>query len=95
MAIVVETLVPRATRDQAEQLDARIGAAIKQMGGPPDGLMAHFARPAGEGFLICNVWRSETEMKPFYDDVVLPGLADAGLVPDESHVAPVWSFARP
>jgi hypothetical protein len=34
-------------------------------------------------------------MKPFYDDVILPRLADAGLLPDESEVAPVWVFARP
>jgi hypothetical protein len=95
MAIVVETLVPRATRDQAELFDASIEEAMGQMGGPPDGLMVHFTRPAGEGFLLCNVWRSEAEMTQFYDDVILPRLADAGLVPDKSDVAPVWVFARP
>jgi len=34
-------------------------------------------------------------MRPFYDDVILPRLADAGLEPEESVVAPVWAFARP
>ena len=91
MAIVVETLVPRATRDHAGEFDASSEVAMMLMGGPPPGLMVHFARPAGEGFLLRDVWRSETEMRPFYDDVILPKLPDAGLVPEESHLAPVWS----
>ena len=95
MAIVVDTLVRQASRDQAEKFDASIEAAMTQMGGPPEGLMVHFTRPAGGGFLLCNVWRSATEMKPFFDEVILPRLADAGLTPEEPLVAPVWVFARP
>ena len=95
MAIVVETLVTLASKDQADQFDASIERAMMQMGGPPAGLMVHFARPSGEGFQLFNVWRSEAEMKPFFDDVILPRLADAGLTPEEPLVAPVWVFARP
>ena len=95
MAIVVEMLVPVASKDQADQFDASIEQAMMRMGGPPAGLMVHFARPSGEGFQLFNVWRSEGEMKPFYDEVILPRLADAGLTPEEPLVAPVWVFARP
>ena len=64
-------------------------------GGPPAGLMLHLTRPQGEGFMLINVWRSEAEMRPFYDDVVLPQLAEVGLAHEESKVSPVWAFARP
>jgi hypothetical protein len=57
--------------------------------------MAHLVRPSGDGFLICNVWRSAEDMHSFYDAVLLPLLATAGLVCEEPTVSPVWSFARP
>ena len=95
MAIVVETLVPRGPRAVAERFDAGIERAMMQRGGPPAGLMLHLTRPHGEGFLLINVWRSEDEMRPFYDDVVLPQLAEVGLDHEESVVSPVWAFARP
>jgi hypothetical protein len=95
MAIVVETPVPQASKDVADRFNESIEAAMMQMGGPPAGLMVHFTRPAGDGFLLCNVWRSEAEMQPFHHDVVLPRLAYAGLTPEESLVSPVWVFARP
>ena len=95
MAIVVETLVPRATRAEAEQFDASIEASMMELGGPPPGLMVHFARPDGDGFLLSNVWRNESDMRPFYDDVVLPRLAEAGLQHEESKIFPVWVLARP
>jgi hypothetical protein len=41
-------------------------------------------RPDGDGFLLSNVWRSESDMRPFYDDVALPRLAEAGLQHEES-----------
>jgi hypothetical protein len=95
MAIVVETVVPHGPRAQAERFDAAIESAMAERGGPPDGLMVHLTRPRGEGFVLINVWRSEAEMRPYYDDVVLPQLASAGLEPEESEVFPVWTFARP
>lgn len=66
-----------------------------QLGGPPIGLMAHIAHPSGDGFVLCDVWRSEPEMRSFYDEVVLPKLAEAGLEPRDPVISPVWSFARP
>lgn len=95
MAVVAETLVPRASKAEVDRFDAGIEEAMATMGGPPAGLMAHFERPSGDGFLICNVWRTEAEMRSFYDKVLLPKLAEVGLEADESLVAPVWSFARP
>jgi hypothetical protein len=72
-----------------------VNSAIMQLGGPPAGLMAHIAHPSGDGFVLCEVWRSEAEMRSFYDEVVLPELAEAGLEPQEPVISPVWSFARP
>ena len=95
MAIVVETLIPRASKAEAERFDERIEDAMMQMGGPPAGLMVHYTRPAGDGFLLCNVWRTDADMRQFYDGVILPGLADAGLESEEPLIAPVWVFARP
>ena len=57
--------------------------------------MLHLTRSPGDGFLLINVWRSEAEMRPFYDDVILPQLAEVGLAHEESKVSPVWAFARP
>lgn len=95
MAIVVQTLVPSASQADADRLDQLVNAAIAQRGGPPAGLMAHIGHPSGAGFVICDVWRSEGEMRSFYDEVVLPALAEAGLERADPVVSPVWSFARP
>ncbi len=95
MAIVVETFVPQASRAQAEKFDATVEAAMMQQGGPPAGLMVHLTRPVGDGFVLTNIWRNETEMRQFYADVVLPNLAAGALEHEESIVSPVWTFARP
>ena len=95
MAIVVEMLVPRASRDVADQFDAGVEQAMMRRGGPPAGLLVHYARPEGDGFVLCNVWRSEAEMRSFFEDVILPGLAQRGLEPSQPIVSPVWVFARP
>ena len=95
MAVVVQTLVSHASKDDADRFDQAMGVAMEQMGGPPAGLMAHIAHPSGDGFVLCNVWRSEAEMRSFYDEVVLPKLAETGLEAAGPVVSPVWSFARP
>lgn len=95
MAIVVETLVRTATKIEAEHFDAVVESGIMRSGGPPSGLMVHFTRPEGDGFLMVNVWRSKEDMEPFFDDIVRPALGQAGLAGDPSVVAPVWVFARP
>ena len=95
MAIVVETLVRRASKDDADRLDDSVNAAIGEMGGPPAGLMVHLTRPEGDGFLLSEVWRTEADMRSFYEDVILPKLADAGLEPLEPVISPVWVLADP
>lgn len=95
MAIMVETLVPVASRADADRLSDAIEASMVERGGPPQGLMAHFAGPLGDGFRICDVWATEAPMRVFYEEVVLPQLAAAGLAHEKSVVSPVWSFARP
>jgi hypothetical protein len=95
MAIVVETVVPRASRAEAEQFDADVEAAMIEQGGPPAGLMVHFMHPVGDGFVLRNVWRGREEMQRFYDAVILPRLAAAALDHEEPTVSEVWTFARP
>ena len=95
MAILAETRVRRASPEQADALDASVEAAMMEAGGPPAGLMVHFHAPQGEGFRLCNIWRTEAEMDAFYRDVIRPKLAAAGLEADDTEVSPVWGFARP
>lgn len=95
MTIVVELLVPQASRAEADEFDAAMERAMMERGGPPAGLMMHLARPDGDGVLLVNVWRTEAEMSAYYDEVILPRLADAGLEAAAPTVSPVWTFARP
>ena len=95
MAVVGELRVASGAQSDHEALDAVVSAAMDRAGGPPVGLMAHMVRPDGEGFVIIGVWRSESEMRRFYESVVLPGLDQLRLVPGESTVWPLWGFAAP
>ena len=95
MAIVVEILVPGASREEADRFDATMSDAMDQGDGPPDGLMVHLCKPVGEGFALVNVWRNEADAQPFLDGVILPKLAAAGLTHEEPSISPVWTFARP
>jgi hypothetical protein len=95
MAILVSTRVPSATREQAYGFDDSIERAMADRGGPPDGLMVHMTYPTESGFTLSNVWRSETEMRPFFDEVILPALATAELAHEAPTISPVWVFARP
>jgi hypothetical protein len=95
MAIVVDILVPHASKDDADRLDDSVNAAIGEMGGPPAGLMVHLTRPEGDGFLLSEVWRNEADMRLFYEDVMRHKFADAGLQPEEPVISPVWVLARP
>ena len=95
MAVVAQTFVPRASQADADRFEVSMGAAMEARGGPPAGLMAHIGHPSGDGLMLCNVWRTEADMRSFYDEVVLPKLAEAGLEPEEAVISPVWAFARP
>ena len=57
--------------------------------------MSHVVYPEGEGFVIAEVWRSETEGRRYLDDVLRPLVSGLGLNADETTVRPIWSFARP
>jgi len=45
MATLLSIRVGPATQDQFNDLDARVGQAMMQAGGPPDGLMSHVVYP--------------------------------------------------
>jgi len=95
VAIVVETPVRSASRVQHDLLEERLMAAMRDQGGPPAGLMAQVNRPDEDGFLMIGVWRSEPEMRTFYESTLLPLLAAIGLQAEGQTVWPVWTFAKP
>lgn len=95
MAVLLQLLVTSATRDQFDGLDAEVGRAMSDGGGPPPGLMSHVVYPEGDGFVIAEVWRTESEGRSYLDDVVRLLLAGLHLRASETTALPVWSFARP
>jgi hypothetical protein len=95
MASLLQLTVAPATRDQFNELDAKVGQCMMQAGGPPPGLMSHAVYPEGDGFVITEVWRAEAEGQRYIDDVLRPLLAELALAGQVNLVRPVWSFARP
>ena len=95
MAVLLHLSVISATRDQFNELDARVGQPMSDGGGPPTGLMSHVVYPEGDGFVVAEVWQTESHWQPYVDDVLRPLLAALRLTASETRVLPVWSFARP
>ena len=85
MAVLLQFTVTPATQDQFDELDLRLGESMVQGGGPPPGLMSHVVYPDEGGFVVADVWRAESDGRPFVEDVAVSGTT----------VRPVWSFARP
>ncbi|NIK61081.1 hypothetical protein [Kribbella shirazensis] len=95
MAVLLQFSVSSATRDQFEELDARVGQSMSDAGGPPPGLMSHVVYPDGDGFTVADVWRTESEGMSYMDAVLRLLVAELNLTASETTVRPVWSFARP
>ena len=95
MAFLLQLAVTPATRDQFNELDAKVGQSMMQAGGPPAGLMSHAVYPEGDGFVIAEVWRAEAEGQRYIDAVLRPLLSELTLTGQVCAVRPVWSFARP
>ncbi|WP_350277589.1 hypothetical protein [Kribbella sp. HUAS MG21] len=95
MAVLLQVSVISGTHDQFDELDDRVGQAMEEAGGPPPGLMSHVVYPDGDGFVVADVWRTESEGSSFVDDVLRPLLAELHLKAGETTARPVWSFARP
>jgi len=95
MAMLLQLTVAPATQDQFNELDAKVGQSMMEAGGPPAGLMSHAVYPEGDGFVIAEVWRVESEGQSYIDEVLRPLLVDAQLTGQDTVVRPVWSFARP
>lgn len=95
MAALLLLTVTSATQDQFNELDARIGQSMGQAGGPPAGLMSHVVYPEGDGFILADVWRTQTEGQSYVEEVLRPLLSELGLKADPATVRPAWSFARP
>ena len=59
-------------------------------------MVSHVVYPADDGFVVAEVWRTETEGRAYVDDVLRLLMAETGLTATEATtVRPVWSFARP
>lgn len=95
MAVLVQLTVTPATQQQFNELDAAVGRSMKEAGGPPDGLMSHVVYPEGDGFVVAEVWRTESKGQHYLDQVLRPLIAEVGLPAKGTNVRPVWSFARP
>jgi hypothetical protein len=95
MAVVLTLSVLPATQEQFNVLDDRVGQAMMSAGGPPAGLMSHVVYPGGDGFVVAEVWRTESEGRDYIDEVLRPLVTEVGLTPLETECLPVWSFARP
>jgi len=95
MAVHLQIAVALATRDQFNELDARVGQAMADAGGPPPGLMSHVVHPEADGFTLAEVWAVEDQGRTYVDEVLRPLMAELGLSAGETSVRPVWSFARP
>ncbi|HWI01647.1 MAG TPA: hypothetical protein VNT27_15075, partial [Propionibacteriaceae bacterium] len=90
-----EVRIRSASRAEYDALEERVSSAMMTMGGRPAGLMVNMVRPDNDGFLITAVWRTEPEMRRFYEEAVVPALAELGLNVQDLTVWPVWGFARP
>ena len=95
MAVIVQFAVGPTTQEQFNEVDARVGQAMMEAGGPPAGLMSHVVYPQGDGCVVADVWRTEVEGRAYVDDVLRPLIADVGLIAHETTALPAWSFARP
>ena len=95
MAVLLRVSVDRATQEQFNELEVRVGQTMMQAGGPPEGLMSHVVYPEEEGFVLSEVWRAPDEGQTYLDTVVRPLMSELGLSAGETTVSQVWSFARP
>ena len=95
MAVLVQLTVTPATQEQFNELDASVGQSMADAGGPPDGLMSHVVYPEGDGFVVAEVWRTESAGQHYVDEVLRGLVGGLGLTATGTHVRPVWSFARP
>ncbi len=95
MAVLLQLTVTPATQDQFNELDLRLEESMVQGGAPPPGLMSHVVYPDDGGFVVAEVWRTESDAQPFVQELLHPLLDQLGLTAGETTVLPVWSFARP
>ena len=79
MAVLLQLLVTNATQNEFNELEASVGRAMTAAGGPPPGLMSHVVYPEGDGFIVAEVWRVESEGHRYLNEVLRPRLAEIGL----------------
>jgi hypothetical protein len=95
VAVVVRILVEPGDQSDHDRLESAVNSRIAARGGPPDGLMVHLGHPQDQGFVILDVWRTEAAFQAWWDELLAPALAEAGLHAGPHEITPVWSLARP
>ena len=68
------------------QLDAAVGQSMAEAGGPPDGLMSHVVYPEGDGFVVAEVWRTESAGQHYVDEVLRPLVGGVSLTATDTRV---------
>ena len=86
MAVLVQLTVTPATQQQFNELDAAVGQSMTDAGGPPYGLMSHIVYPEGDGFVVPEVWRTESVGQHNVDDVLRPLVGELSLTTKDTHV---------
>ena len=95
MAVLVQLTVTPATQEQFNELDAAVGQSMTGAGGPPDGLMSHVVYPEDDGFVVAEVWRTESAGQHYVDDVLRGLVGGLGLAGRTPTCDPSGRSARP
>lgn len=94
MAIVAVFDMPGMNQAQyersVEKLAGRPGPARSTADWPVPGLVSHTAAPTADGWLVVDVWDSETAFQQF-SEVIMPILKDLGIPPTKPKIYPVFS----
>ena len=95
MAIIMVHDIPGGTREQYEQISARLadGRSLDSLDDwPADGILAHAAGPTDDGWRVVDVWESEEAFQRF-GEVIVPLLQEAGMG-GEPRVSQLHNFVK-
>jgi hypothetical protein len=95
MAVVVQLPVTSVSKDDATALEVAMDTEVAAQGGLLAGLMMRLAGRLDDGFVLCQVWRTEAEVRTSFEESVIPAPARLGLPHCELIVRPVWFLTRP
>ena len=82
MAIVLELVFPKLTRDQYDQLKSRVG----WVDSPPTGGISHVVWWEGDDCHGIDVWESQQAWQAFGEERMGPAAAELGIVMEATPV---------